>query len=185
MGVLLLSFGCVVVGVMKAPAPALVLVVERGVDARVRTGDGKEMGEDGEPTFAAVGWIYPSLTVLAVLPTVLVNQPKPLVSACSGSFCKSSKPGSAAPPALFGGSIGLLPKPAYFPPCEGGRSAGLDAFAAPNPAKYLSSTFALPPGPLLGLSVRPLIGVPLLLPVELSGALLKFVETLSFFSPGT
>lgn len=39
----------------------------------------------------------------------------------------------------------MLPKPAYLPPCEGGRSAERFALAAPRPAKYLSSTLALPP----------------------------------------
>lgn len=47
-------------------------------------------------TFAAVGCIYPSLTVLAVFPTVVVNHPKPFVNAATGSLCRSSKPGSLA-----------------------------------------------------------------------------------------
>lgn len=40
----------------------------------------------------------------------------------------------------------MLPKPAYLPPCEGWRSSGRLALAAPRPAKYLSSTLALAPG---------------------------------------
>ena len=46
---------------------------------------------------------------------------------------------------MLGRSIGALPNPAYLPPCEGGRSAERLALAAPRPAKYLSSTLALPP----------------------------------------
>jgi hypothetical protein len=46
-------------------------------------------------TCLAVGWINPSLTFFAVLVTVEVNHPNPFVSAATGSFCKSSSPGSA------------------------------------------------------------------------------------------
>lgn len=40
--------------------------------------------------------------------------------------------------------MGWLPNPPYLPPCEGGRSSDRFAFAAPSPAKYLSSTFTFP-----------------------------------------
>lgn len=45
------------------------------------SGDGAEIH-----TFAAVGWIQPSLTFLACLPTAPANQPNPFVSAAIGSF---------------------------------------------------------------------------------------------------
>ena len=87
-------------------------------------------------TFCAVGCIHPSLTVLAPFPTVVVNHPNPFVNAATGSFWNSSTPGNAppfcAPPPVGGGS---LPNPAYFPPCEGGKSAGLDEFSLPFFAK--------------------------------------------------
>jgi hypothetical protein len=95
-------------------------------------------------TLAAVGCTQPSLTCFAVFPTVVVNHPKPLLNAATGSFWRSSKPGKVG--SLFGCSTGWLPKPAYLPPWEGGRSSGRLAFAAPRPAKYLSSTLALEPG---------------------------------------
>jgi hypothetical protein len=113
----------------------------------------------------------------------VVNHPKPFVSAATGSFCKSSKPGNFA--SFLTGSIGELPKPAYFPPWLGGRSAGRLAFAAPKPAKYLSSTFALPPGPLLGESVRAPKGVWLLLVAEVGVALLKLIEDGPGLADGT
>lgn len=101
-----------------------------------------------------MGWIYPSLTLFAVFPTVVVNHPKPFVKAATGSLCRSSRPGNLALlPSL---SIGWLPNPAYFPPCEGGKSSDLFAFAAPRPAKYLSSTFTFP---LEGLEFRAPRGV--------------------------
>ena len=113
----------------------------------------------GGRTCFAVGWMYPSFTVFAVLDTVLVNHPKPLLIAAMGSFCISSKFG-IVPALAFAAGSGALPKPAYLPPWLGGRSAGREAFSAPSLAKYLSSTLALF---LLGLSLRlvvPLRGVP-------------------------
>lgn len=112
----------------------------------------------------AVGWMYPSLTFLAVLVTVDVNQPKPLVSAATGSRCTSSRLGSPPWPARAG--AGVLLKPPYRPPWLGGTSSGRAALSAPSRAKYLSSTSALPPPPPPhppGLWLRlaaPLSGVP-------------------------
>jgi len=72
-----------------------------------------------KPTCLAVGWIKSLLTVLAVFVTVDVNQPKPLLSAATGSFCSSSSPGRAAAslllPAAAAGA-GVFPNPAYLPP---------------------------------------------------------------------
>jgi hypothetical protein len=148
---------------------------------------GRGMGGDGKrgrgSTFAAVGCIYSSLTLFAVFPTVVVNQPNPFVNAATGSFCRSSKPGNFASAGL---SIGALPKPAYFPPWLGGRSAGLLALAAPSPAKYLSSTLAFPVvveagGRREGEEVRP-SGVWERLFVEEVG---KDIEVEGGFEPGT
>lgn len=96
-------------------------------------------------------------TVVAVLVTVDENQPKPLVSAASGSFCRSSSLGK--PSSFFG--MGVLPKPAYLPPSLGGRSSGRAALAAPRLSKYLASTLALPPAPPPGLCDRLAPAVPL------------------------
>jgi hypothetical protein len=75
----------------------------------VEKGEGKDRGNERgkgeeENTLAAVGCTHPSLTFLAVLPTVVVNHPNPLLNAATGSFCKSSNPGNAA--SFLGASAG-------------------------------------------------------------------------------
>lgn len=76
-------------------------------------------GEEGEErrilTLLAVGWMYPSLTVLAVLVTVDVNHPNPFVIAATESFCHSSNGTPPSPPPPAAGA-GVLPNPAYLPP---------------------------------------------------------------------
>ena len=126
-------------------------------------------------------------TVVAVLVTVDVNQPKPLPSAANGSFCSSSKFGRAS---SFFGCAGVLPNPAYLPPWLGGRLSGLEALAAPKPSKYLSSTLTLPPLVLGGLCGLPallllLFAVPLSGVPDLEVGVFGLLTIEGLLSPGT
>ena len=63
---------------------------------------------------------------------------------------------------LLGVGVGVLPKPWYRPPWEGGRSAGRDAFVAPSEAKYDSLaafwSYEPPMAPGPGLGLPPIAG---------------------------
>lgn len=95
-----------------------------------------------------MGWIHPSFTVFAPLPTVVVNQPNPFVSAATGSFWNSPTPGKTAPSPPIASALpvlgaeaegaGSLPKPAYLPPWDGGKPVGRFAFSPPMRAKKAS-----------------------------------------------
>lgn len=98
--------------------------------------------KDGwECTVFAVGWMYESLTVFALLPTVVANHPKPFVNAPMGSFWKSSNPGIAAPlPDCLGVFVTGIPppNPVNLPPCDGGTDSEREEFSLPSRAKYAS-----------------------------------------------
>lgn len=89
--------------------------------------------------------MYESFMVLAPLPTADVNQPKPFDSVATGSFWKSSSPGTAPNWERLAGDeedevvVGNPPpKPVYFPPWLGGRLSERVALSVPIFAKNAS-----------------------------------------------
>ena len=74
--------------------------------------------------------------------TAAENSDQPLLSAARGLSWKSDIEGAAAEVKPNDGCCGpvggegVLPKPWYLPPWEGGRSSGRDAFICPIDAKY-------------------------------------------------
>ena len=98
-----------------------------------------------------------SLTVFVACDTAAEKKPHPLLIAPTGLLCMSCKLGSARDdsPALgcklllSGAGEGELPKPAYRPPCDGGRSVDREALAFPREAKKSSLAVFCEDAPLL------------------------------------
>lgn len=79
-----------------------------------------------------------SLTTREAPTTADENNDHPLVSAPIGFSWKSDNEGAAADERPYEGFCdgeGVLPKPWYRPPCDGGRSSGREALASPRVAK--------------------------------------------------
>lgn len=80
----------------------------------------------------------------AVLATTEEKSDQPLDNAVMGSACSSVSVGAArddmpnAEPDEAGGGVGVLPKPVYRPPCEGGKVSDREALAFPSRSKYIS-----------------------------------------------
>ena len=106
-----------------------------------------------------------SLIVLVAWVTVEEKKPHPLLRAPTGLVCKSFRLGKARDENAALGWLGWpepnpdaegdveLPKPAYRPPFDGGKSAGRFTFACPRPAK--KSSFAAFCEPAYGLDTPP------------------------------